>query len=288
MFDLLAPTDERFPIDGRWLHEKLGVTTRYNDWFARMVEYADLEEGKSYYSKLSNRSDGKPGKGSTTHLLAIDAAKEICILQRNEVGKQIRRQLIEIEEKWNSPEAVMSRALVMANRQLTETSEQVKLLKSSMDEMKHQNAALVSELKIAAPKADAYDDFMSGEGSILIGDLSKILQQHGAKAMTPMKLFEWLHRNGYLMRESKWVGGRYQNLRNVPTQRSLGNGWLIGEWHNVPDCPGMKSCTCRVTSKGIEYFVKKLCPDRNPLRTNLYQQTMDTLKLNDNNNQMID
>ena len=32
---------------GRELHEFLGVTTRYNDWFPRMVEYG-FTEGKDF------------------------------------------------------------------------------------------------------------------------------------------------------------------------------------------------------------------------------------------------
>lgn len=31
--------DSDFPIDGRELHDALGIETRYNDWFQRMCEY---------------------------------------------------------------------------------------------------------------------------------------------------------------------------------------------------------------------------------------------------------
>ena len=42
-------------VNGRELHEILGVKTAYKDWFPRMVEYG-FNEGYSYRSKKSNSS----------------------------------------------------------------------------------------------------------------------------------------------------------------------------------------------------------------------------------------
>lgn len=42
---------ERPTVLGRDLHNSLGITTRYNDWFKRMCEYGFLE-GKDFYSLL--------------------------------------------------------------------------------------------------------------------------------------------------------------------------------------------------------------------------------------------
>lgn len=86
-------------VSGRELHEALEIETRYNDWFARMCEYGFVE-GEDYYSFLSNRSDGKAGKPRTDHALTIDTAKEICMLQRTETGRTIRRYFIETEKQY--------------------------------------------------------------------------------------------------------------------------------------------------------------------------------------------
>lgn len=104
---------------GRDLHEALEIGTRYNDWFARMCEYG-FAEGKDYYSILSNRSAGKAGKPKRDHQLTISMAKEICMLQRSEKGREFRQYFIQIEDQWNTPEAVMSRALQSANQKLEE------------------------------------------------------------------------------------------------------------------------------------------------------------------------
>ena len=105
--------NEEPAVSARELHEFLEVSTRFNDWFLRMCEYGFVE-GEDYYSFLSNRSDGLPGKPRKDAALTLDTAKEICMLQRNEKGRQARRYFIQLEKDWNSPEKLMARALVMA------------------------------------------------------------------------------------------------------------------------------------------------------------------------------
>lgn len=107
---------ERPTVSGRELHDFLEVTTRYNDWFNRMTEYG-FTEGEDYYSFLSNRSDGLAGKPRTDHQLTIPMAKELCMIQRNERGKQARQYFLAVEAQWNSPEAVMRRAVLIAQKQ---------------------------------------------------------------------------------------------------------------------------------------------------------------------------
>ncbi len=63
--------------------------------------------------------------------------KELCMLQRNVKGKQARLYFIKIEEAWNTPEMVMSRALKMAENQI----ESLKLINSKLSSRKCNNAA---------------------------------------------------------------------------------------------------------------------------------------------------
>lgn len=79
---------------GRELHAKLGITTRYNDWFPRMVEYGFIE-GEDFYSFLSkSQNNGRP---SASHILKLDMAKHIAMIQRTPQGKAIRDKLIQLE-----------------------------------------------------------------------------------------------------------------------------------------------------------------------------------------------
>lgn len=103
---------DRPTVSGRELHEALEVKTAYKDWFPRMCEYG-FSEGTDFCSFLSESTGGRP---STDHQLTIPMAKELCMLQRTDKGKQMRQYFIAVEEQWNSPDAIMARALQLSDR----------------------------------------------------------------------------------------------------------------------------------------------------------------------------
>lgn len=133
---------DRPTVSGRDLHNFLEVGTAYKDWFPRMCEYG-FTEGTDYRSFLSESTGGRPAQN---HQLTIDMAKELCMLQRTEKGKIARQYFIELEKQWNSPEAVMSRALRMAEQKLKDLSVI--------------NSKLVVENQIMVPKAEYFDELV--------------------------------------------------------------------------------------------------------------------------------
>lgn len=62
----------------------------------------------------------------TDHLLKLDAAKEISMIQRNDKGKQARQYFLQIEKAWNSPEMIMKRALQFADKKIVSLEERIK------------------------------------------------------------------------------------------------------------------------------------------------------------------
>lgn len=52
MQELLNVNADSQTVSARELHEKLNISTRFNDWFRRMCEYG-FEEQKDFYSKMS-------------------------------------------------------------------------------------------------------------------------------------------------------------------------------------------------------------------------------------------
>lgn len=137
---------ERPTVNGRELHESLQIKTAYKDWFPRMCEYG-FEEGKDFCSILSESTGGRP---ATNHQLTIDMAKQLCMIQRTELGKMFRKYFIQIEEQWNSPEAVMARALQFANKRLVAVEkENLKLLNTVALQSQQ-----IAEMK---PKVSYYD-----------------------------------------------------------------------------------------------------------------------------------
>ena len=119
--------NENPTVSGRELHKALKVDTRYNDWFSRMCSFG-FSEGKDFYSFLSKRSEGFLGRPSSDHAISIPMAKELCMLQRSEMGKKFRRYFIEVEEAWNSPEKIMERALKIASQKAIEAEKRICVL----------------------------------------------------------------------------------------------------------------------------------------------------------------
>jgi len=78
---------------GRELHEKLEVKTPYKDWFPRMAEYG-FTDGKDFSANLSESTGGRP---ATDHILTLEMAKHIAMIQRTTQGKAIRDKLIALE-----------------------------------------------------------------------------------------------------------------------------------------------------------------------------------------------
>lgn len=219
-------------VSGRELHMFLGIETRYNDWFARMLQYGFCE-GKDFYSKMSKTSEG--GRPSTDHIMKLDMAKELCMLARNEKGKQARQYFIEVERDWNRPEKVMARALKLAEIELKKAhafvAEQTKLLEAFK------------------PKAIFADAVAASNNTILIGDLAKLLKQNGHET-GQKRLFEYLRDNGYLIKRK---GSDY----NSPTQRAMEMKLFeIKETTVVlPDGSVKTNKTTKVTGKGQIYFI---------------------------------
>ena len=220
-------------VSGRDLHEALGVETRYNDWFKRMTEYG-FTENDDFYSNLSKTSDG--GRPATDHQLTIPMAKEICMLQRNEKGKQFRQYFIKVEEAWNSPEMVMKRALEIANRKV--------------EELKQRTFSLETQIEQDKPKVLFAQAVETAHTSILIGDLAKILKQNGVQT-GQKRLFEQLRQEGYLMK-----GG---SSHNMPTQRAMEMGLFEVKESTInnPDGSIRINKTTKVTGKGQTYFINK-------------------------------
>ena len=118
----VAYTNDRPTISGRELHEKLGIETPYRLWFPRMCEYG-FTEGVDYTPYIFVHPQNK--QQTTDHQLTLDMAKQICMIQRSDLGRQYREYFLEIERKWNDPVTSMARSLVYANRQLASVTGQL-------------------------------------------------------------------------------------------------------------------------------------------------------------------
>ena len=218
--------NDRPAVSARDLHDFLEVKTAYKDWFPRMCEYG-FTEGEDFCSFLSESTGGRPAQDA---VLTIDMAKEICMIQRNEKGKQARQYFLQIEKDWNSPEKVMARALQIAETKLK---------------------TLETKVAADAPKVLFADAVSASHASILVGELAKLLRQNG-KEIGQNRLFRWLRENGYLI---KRTGSDF----NMPTQRSMELGLFSIKETAITHADGTVTVSKSVkgTGKGQQYFVEQ-------------------------------
>jgi phage antirepressor YoqD-like protein/phage anti-repressor protein len=100
--------------------------TDYRHWFQRICLRLELKEGRDYTTlvKKVRRSDGveMPGR-KIDHLLTIAAAKEICLVQSSPIGRMLRRQLVNAEQKIQQAAEVSQQEIRYYRQRLEESNE---------------------------------------------------------------------------------------------------------------------------------------------------------------------
>lgn len=184
-------------ISARQLHTALGVTDRFSRWFERMLAYG-FEENSDYVGcEIFHDLARKKVKD---YIIKLDMAKEIAMLQRNEKSKEVRKYFIQVEKDFNSPEKIMARALLMADKK-------IKLLEN-------ENENLLIELEEANKNADYLDLILQTKDSLTI---TQIAQDYGmsARKMNQLLKQERIQRivNGQWVLYAKYLGKGYISSR---------------------------------------------------------------------------
>ena len=227
---------EQPTVSARDLHEGLEVKSNFTTWFDRMCEYGFTENDyKKCFPKMESGLNG--GQNMVDYQISVDMAKQICMIQRSEKGKQYRQYFIDLEKAWNTPEQVMARALKLADR--------------TIDTLKEENKKLIEDNERMKPKVVFADAVRASSSSILIGDLAKLLRQNGVD-IGAKRLFEYLRNHGYLIKRkgSDW---------NMPTQKSMNMGLFEIKESTHIDGNGCNivTRTPKATGRGQIYFVNK-------------------------------
>lgn len=213
-YDTEQPT-----VSARDLHEALEINTRFNDWFPRMVEYGFVD-GKDFYSKMSKTSyvGGRP---STDYEMTIDMAKQICMIQRTDKGKQCRQYFIDLEKAWNTPEQIMARALKVADRRMKE---------------------LNLQLAEAKPKIEFFDTVANSKTALPMDRVAKVLDM----GIGRNKLFE-------ILRDKKIL-----DRNNIPYQTYVDRGYfrVVEQKYTKPNGETVVTTKTLVYQRGVDYIRK--------------------------------
>lgn len=100
-------------VYGSELHVVLEVKSRYREWIDRRFTDCEAVENEDFQVAEFSAPSGQVKKD---HIIKLDTAKEMAMLERNEKGKQVRRYFIQIEKRYKEQK-----------KQLT-VSEQIKII----------------------------------------------------------------------------------------------------------------------------------------------------------------
>jgi len=220
--------NDRPTVSAKSLYDFLEVETPFHKWFPRMAEYG-FSEGTDYAKlpgqKCPTNNPRNPWTEFTDYQLTFDMAKELCMIQRTDRGKQARQYFIEIEKRWNDPDALMARALKMADVK-------IKKLEGTIEQQK--------------PLVEFATQVTNSKDTIDIGQLAKVVHDEHIK-IGRNKLFEWL-RNKKMLRDN-----------NEPYQSYIDNKYFKVIETTKHTTYGDKIFTkTLVTGKGQAYIVEKL------------------------------
>lgn len=224
---------EQPTVSARELHAGLEISERFQSWFNRQLQYGFAENtdyvGCKEFNTLAKQE-------LQDYQISVDMAKQICMIQRSEKGRQYRQYFLDLEKAWNTPEQVFARALKMADQTIAK--------------LKDTNKSLVEKIEADRPKTIFADAVSTSHTSILIGDLAKLICQNGVQT-GQKRLFQWMRENGYLMK----TGASY----NMPMQRYIEQGLFEVKESSVqnPDGSVRVTRTTKVTGKGQLYFINK-------------------------------
>ena len=221
---------------GRDLHAFLEIGKDYSTWFKEMCQYGFIA-GQDFTPKSGKTSEAG-GRPRIDHIISLEMAKEICMIQRSPLGKQARQYFIECERRarnnvpaLSGPELV-ARALIEAQNMLEEKDQQIKEL---------------------APRAGAWETFCGSSGDMSVADTAKALNSRRGVDTGRDRLFKMMQELGWTTHcHGYWEPMQYAVERgylavkvNMPRWRPNGESFVPAP-------------TVRVTPKGLGRLAESL------------------------------
>lgn len=168
-------------VYGTDLHRVLEIKSNYREWTnRRFSDIGAVERGDFESVEIPTLAGGTPRK---EHIVQLNIAKEMAMLERNEKGKQVRRYFIQIEKKYKGSASEM----MPAGKELMALA--VLVAQKTIAELNRAAERMV-------PKEVFADAVASSHSSILIGELAKILRQNGINT-GKKRLFHWMRQEAF-------------------------------------------------------------------------------------------
>lgn len=182
-------------VYGSELHEVLGVKSRYREWIDRRISDIDAIENEDFQAAEISAPSGQTKKD---HIIKLDTAKEMAMLERNEKGKQVRRYFIQVEKKYKG-----------AKSSLEELSPQLQLLINLELKQKEQD----KKLENVENKVESIREVVAMDATSWREDTGRILRKIGMEC-GDSKSYQDVRAESYQLLEKRMGVNVKQRLTN--------------------------------------------------------------------------
>ncbi len=155
-------------VDARDLHEQLKIGRDFSTWIKERIENAQLIENQDFIRSPILGSEHK-----IEYTLSIDAAKHISMLERTEIGRQVRQYFIDIEKRAREHAVQTSNYLNDFSTQLIPITEAQREVNEQMLKFNED----INELKKALPFSDEFKAGVSSPIAYLRGMVASAIEE---------------------------------------------------------------------------------------------------------------
>lgn len=122
-------------VYGTELYNVLGIRSNYRDWVKNRLNDCEAVENEDFQIFAKNLAKGRPLQD---HIIKLDTAKEMAMLERNEKGKQVRRYFIEIEKRYkeNAKPLTALEQLQLQSHAILEVNDKIDEVKQELEDFK--------------------------------------------------------------------------------------------------------------------------------------------------------
>lgn len=218
-------------VNARELHARLEVKTEFKDWIARRIKDFDFQEGIDFCSFLSESSGGRPSK---EYAITINMAKELCMVERNDLGRKWRRYFIDCEQQLQTVKQAIA---------IPQTLPEALRLAADLAE---KNQQLLEQAKIDTPKAEWCDRVTAANEHMTITQAAKTLNY------PPRKFKDYLRQIGFIYANS-----------DTPMQEHIKAGRAVLRYAHYTTSDGnpVEKPYTHITSKGLKWLYERMVRD---------------------------
>jgi anti-repressor protein len=208
-------------VSARNLYDALGIVKRFSSWWEDQAARISLKDGIDYTPYLQVHPQNH--QEMQDYLVPLNIATHLCMISGGENAWKIRDYFIDIEKRWNSPDQVIARALLMADKKIH---------------------LLTAQIEADKPKVEFFDQVAESKDAIDLGTAAKVLNM----GIGRNRLFEVLRDRRILMNDNK------------PYQTYIDRGYfrVIEQKYTKPDGSTNISIKTLVYQRGLDYIRKVL------------------------------